>query len=228
MSNNGMVNNVTEQAKKIQNEVRDGAYKAWLAGLGTVALVETEGKSLVDDGKKMFTDLVERGRKFEDRSKKEMDKATQEAKKEVRTVKGRVEQGVDELTEQVDKRIATTLHRMGIPTRNEIHNLTARVEELTARLEGQMTAMEKQATVEKKAAKTKVPARLVYHVATHEDGWKVERQGTDKPLSTHATKDLAIDAAREIAQATEPSQVVVHRMDGTIQTNYTYDPAADA
>lgn len=214
-----MVNNVTEQTKKVSNDVRDGAYKAWLAGLGTVALVEDQSKNLVGDSKKLFTDLVERGRKFEDRSKKEVDKATKEAKKEARNVKGRVGKGVDEIAEQVDKRVATTLHRMGIPTRNEIQNLTDRVEELTARLEGQMKAMQAQA-----AEKT----RLVYHVATHEDGWKVEREDTGEPVSTHATKEEAVDAARSLAQATEPSQVVVHRMDGTIQTNYTYDPAADA
>ena len=141
-----MVNNVTQQAKKVTNDVRDSAYKAWLAGLGTVSLVEDEGKNLVGDGKKMFSDLVARGRKFEDRSKQEVDKATKEAKKEARNVRGRVEKGVDEITEQVDKRVATTLHRMGIPTRNEIQDLSNRVEELTNRLEGQMKAMQAQAT----------------------------------------------------------------------------------
>lgn len=207
--------NVTEQAKKLQNEVRDNAHKAWLAGLGTVSLVEDEGKTLFQDGRKVWDDLVRRGRDFENRGKKEMTKAGKEAKKEVEGVRGRVEKSWDEITELVDKRLSTTLHRLGIPTRNEIRTLTARVEELTARLEGQV-----------KKAETKAAAqRLVIHVVTAEEGWKVEREGSTAPLSTHATKDEAMDAARTVAQKSTPSQIVVHRMDGTIQTNYTYDPA---
>jgi poly(hydroxyalkanoate) granule-associated protein len=205
---------MTEQAKKFQTEVRENAHKAWLAGLGTVSLVDDERRTLVEDGRKLFDDLVKRGRQMETRGKKEVDKATKEAKKEVEGVRGRVEKRFDQLTGEVDKRVVTTLHRLGIPTREEIRTLTARVEELTARLEGQMKKLEKAAV-----------QRVVYHVATHEDGWKVEREGTTKPLTTHGTKDEALDAARTAAQTTTPSQVVVHRMDGTIQTHYTYDPA---
>ncbi len=206
---------MTEQAKKFQHEVRENAHRAWLAGLGTVSLVEDEGRTLVEDGRKLFDDLVKRGRKMETRGKQEMDKAGREAKKEVEGVRGRVEKGVEQLTGEVDKRLTTTLHRLGIPTRNEIRTLTARVEELTARLEGELRKQE---------AKAAAP-RVVYHVATADEGWKVERQGTKAPVSTHATKDEALEAARTVAQTTTPSQVVVHRMDGTIQTNYTYDPA---
>jgi len=207
--------NVTEQAKKLQHDVRDNAHKAWLAGLGTVSLVEDESKTLFEDGRKMFDDLIRRGREFESRGKKEMNKATKEAKKEVEGVRGRVEKSWDDLSEQVDKRLGTTLHRLGIPTRKEIRTLTARVEELTARLEGQIQKAEKKAAVK----------RVVVHVVTADEGWKVEREGTTAPLSTHSTKDEALDAARTVAQKSTPSQVVVHRMDGTIQTNYTYDPA---
>jgi poly(hydroxyalkanoate) granule-associated protein len=206
---------MNEQVKKLQHEVRDNAHKAWLFGLGTYSWIEEEGKDLMGDGKKWFDELVERGRTMETRSKKEVDKVRKEAKKEVDTLRTRVEKSVEGIGDQVDKRVTEVLHKMGIPTRNEIQTLTRRVEELTARLEGKVA--------EKKAVK-----RKVYHVVTADEGWKVELEGTTKPLSTYATKDEALEGAREVAQAHEPSQVVVHRMDGTIQTNYTYDPQADA
>jgi poly(hydroxyalkanoate) granule-associated protein len=206
---------VNEQYKKLQHEVRENAHKAWLFGLGTYSWVEEEGKDLVQDGRKWFNELVERGRGMETRSKKEVDKVRKEAKKEVDTLRTRVEKSVDEIGEKVDKQVTEVLHRMGIPTRHEIQILTRRVEELTARLEGK--------AVEKKTVK-----RKVYHVVTADEGWKVELEGSTKPLATYPTKDEALDGARDVAQANEPSQVVVHRMDGTIQTNYTYDPTADA
>jgi poly(hydroxyalkanoate) granule-associated protein len=203
---------VNDQYKKLQHDVRENAHKAWLFGLGTYSWIEEESKDLVDDGKKWFNDLVERGRSLESRNKKEVDKVRKEAKKEIDTLRTRVEKSVEELGGQVDKRVTEVLHKMGIPTRNEIQTLTRRVEELTARLEGK--------AVEKKAA-----TRKVYHVVTADEGWKIELEGTTKPLATYPTKDGALEGAREVAQANEPSQVVVHRMDGTIQTNYTYDQA---
>lgn len=204
-----------DQAKKLQTDIRETTHKAWLAGLGTMSWVEDESKTLFDDSKKFFNDLVDRGRDLENRGKKEVKKARQEAEKEVSSLRGRVEQNFDEITEQVDKRITTALHRMGIPTRNEIQTLTLRVEELTARLEGQVAKADRKPAVK----------RTVYHVVTADEGWKVELEGTDKPLSTHGTKEEALDAARTVAQKKLPSQIVVHRMDGTIQTNYSYDPA---
>lgn len=204
---------MTEQAKKLQEGVRENAHRAWLAGLGTVSWVEEESKDLVEDGKKFFDTLVDRGKEFETRGKKELRKARKEAEKEVEGVRGRLEKGFDEVTGRVDKQMTTVLHRMGIPTRDEIQTLTRRVEELSRRLEG------------KTATRTTATKRKTYHVVTAEEGWKVELEGTDKALSTHGTKDEAVDAARTVAGKNLPSKVVVHKMDGTIQNNFTYDQA---
>lgn len=206
---------ITESYKKVETEVRDNAHKAWLFGLGTFSWVEEESKHLFDASGKFVEELMERGKKVEAKGKKEIGKAKKEAEKEAKTLRHRVEKGFEDVTGQVDKRVTEVLHRVGIPTRQEIHTLTRRVEELTARLEGKLGA-----------AASAAVERRVYHVVTHDDGWKVEVEGSKKPLSTHATKDEAVDAARTLAQKDEPSRVVVHRMDGTIQNNYSYDVAA--
>lgn len=192
--------------KKIPNQVADGAHKFWLAGLGAFSLVEEEagklfdqlrksGKQLEDRGKKQFDQLVARGEKLEARGKKQVQKVRKEA-----------ETTVGGWQSEVDSRITAAVQRLGIPARQEIHRLVQRVEELTRKVDAAADA----------------PARTVYHLTPAENGWAVKLEGVDRPVSTRGTKDEALAAARELAQKHEPSQLVVHRLDGTIQTAYTY------
>ena len=62
----------------------------------------------------------------------------------------------------------------------------------------------------------------VYHLLPKEDQWAVRREGEDRNLRVLDTKREALDVAREIAQAHEPSRLVVHRADGTIQDSFNY------
>jgi len=201
--------NVTEQAKRFEEGVRTTAHRAWLAGLGAVALVEEEGKGLLDSTKTFLDDLVQRGEKLEARSKKEMEKAKQEAGR----VRGRVGKNLDQVSDEIDRRVTGALHRIGVPTRGEIQALTRRVEELTAKAAG------------KTAAATAPAGVKVYRVTWAEEQWKVEADGATRATSVHPTKDEAVAAARELAHHQEPSQVVVYKMDGTVQTRYGYEPA---
>lgn len=66
----------------------------------------------------------------------------------------------------------------------------------------------------------------VYHLVPNEDGWVVRREGSDIDISVHTGKKAALAAARGVAKAHEPSRLVVHRADGTIQTSYDYEAAA--
>jgi len=67
------------------------------------------------------------------------------------------------------------------------------------------------------------PKRAVYYVATHDDGgWKVQKEKSKRALSKHEKKNEAVAKAKAVAKNNEPSQVVVHKADGTIQTEYTY------
>lgn len=193
--------------KKIPNQVADGAHKVWLAGLGAFSLVEEEatklfdqvkqsGKSLESKGKKQFDQLVARGQKLEAKGKKQVDKVRKEA-----------ESTVGGWQSEVDARVTAVVQRLGIPARKEIHRLVQRVEELTRKVE---------------LTTTGAPERKVYHLTPADNGWAVKLENVDAPLSTHGTKDEALAAARELAQKDEPSQLVVHRLDGTIQTAYTY------
>ena len=191
---------MTTQAKRFQKDMFDSAHKVWLAGLGTI-------KTVNDESTELFDRLVSRGRTMESRGKKELDGVRAELKKRTSKATATVEDRVDELGDAIDRQVTTVLHRLGVPTRKEIKTLTRRVEELSTKVD--------------KLANPPVE-RKTYHVSPHDEGWKLGLEGADAPVSVHSTKDEAMTAARQVAKKNEPSNVVVHKMDGTIQTQFGY------
>jgi poly(hydroxyalkanoate) granule-associated protein len=104
------------------NDVAAAGRKVWLAALGAVATVG-------EDAAATFRTLVERGRAREavagtapvTRALDELDRFAGEVQRKVQTA---VEDGA-----------GRALHRLGLPSRDEIQQLTARVEQLHAKLE---------------------------------------------------------------------------------------------
>jgi hypothetical protein len=64
---------------------------------------------------------------------------------------------------------------------------------------------------------------ITYHVRPTEDGWTVGPEGADAPASTHSTKRAAVTEARRLAGEHAPSQLVIHRTDGTVQARHSYE-----
>ncbi len=104
-------------AKNVQDEIKDSAHKIWLAGLGALAAAEEEGG-------KLFKKLVEKGESLESKGKETVSKA-----------KSKVENAWDDIESKLDDKITGTLHRMGVPSRDEIRNLTKKVEDLAAKVD---------------------------------------------------------------------------------------------
>ena len=65
--------------------------------------------------------------------------------------------------------------------------------------------------------------RSIYHILPGDDGWQVKGEGAERAVSNHSTKKEALSAARELAHNQVPSQLVVHKSDGTIQESWSYD-----
>lgn len=190
------------QREKLQKDLQESAHKIWLAGLGAVS-------AAAEEGNRFFHTLVERGEDLESKGRKSIEKARDEVESSAKKAREKVEGSVDELWEKMDERLTEAMHRFGVPTREEIHSLTRRVEELNAKIDGLKGGA--------------VGERKVYHVATHEDGWKVEIEGSSRPTSVHGTKDEAVTAAKELAKGRLPSQVIVHKKDGKFQNEFTFD-----
>jgi poly(hydroxyalkanoate) granule-associated protein len=192
---------ILTQYGKMQDGVVSSARSLWLAGLGAFATAEQQTNSVFDT-------LVGRGRDYEAKRLEDIQRVR-------RTVGARV----DDVSQRVDRGFGQALHMIGVPFREEIESLTRRVEALTTQVE-KLARM----PAPTPAAGQQEPVRKVYHVSTHEDGWKVEAEGASRATSVHPTKDEAVSAAKELAQHQAPSQVVVHKIDGAIQANFTYDP----
>ena len=60
--------------------------------------------------------------------------------------------------------------------------------------------------------------RNVYHVTPDGDGWKVKKEGAARASASTDNKKPAIDRAKKAPLG----QVIIHKQDGSIQTEYTY------
>jgi poly(hydroxyalkanoate) granule-associated protein len=121
-------NTQTAQEKNVQDELKESVHRIWLAGLGALAAAEEEGT-------KIFSRLVERGRDVESKGKVEVDKVKAEVDKMKTKAESTFETWGDKFGEKFDDKLTAALHRLGVPTRDEIRSLTQRVEELNAKVE---------------------------------------------------------------------------------------------
>lgn len=62
--------------------------------------------------------------------------------------------------------------------------------------------------------------RSKVHVVPNDGGWKVTKGG--KTVSEHRKKEPAVDRGRDEAKESGKSQLIIHKKDGTIQTEHTY------
>ena len=53
-------------------------------------------------------------------------------------------------------------------------------------------------------------------------GWNVKSQGAQRAAANYEDKADAIDKAKNIAKNAPLGQVIIQKMDGVIQTEYTY------
>ena len=101
--------------------LRDPVEQIWLAGLGALAVTEEEGTRL-------FKSLVKKGEGFEKDTRERVEKVMEATKAAPANAMTRIEEGMSDTFTGV-------LHRLGVPSRREINNLTRRVEGLATSLE---------------------------------------------------------------------------------------------
>lgn len=63
------------------------------------------------------------------------------------------------------------------------------------------------------------------HVVAKDSEWLITSDGKDEPLERFSTKEEAVDAARDAAQKAAPSELVIHRLDGSVMRSHSYQPA---
>lgn len=63
----------------------------------------------------------------------------------------------------------------------------------------------------------------VLHVRPGADGWDLVSGRDDESLASFATKRDAVAAGRAAAHRCVPSELVVHRSDGSVQKHHSYE-----
>ncbi|MFS2157785.1 phasin family protein [Pseudomonas sp. Pseusp122] len=126
---------IEAEETKAFSEVRLYARKIWLAGLGAYSKAGHEGSAYVRE-------LIKTGEKVEKEAKSAVNEKLEAAnseidslKGEVTGIKGRVEVQLDKIESAFDRRVASALNRIGIPSKHDVETLSAKLDELTALLE---------------------------------------------------------------------------------------------
>jgi poly(hydroxyalkanoate) granule-associated protein len=114
-------------AKKLTTipaDVTAAVQKIWQAGLGAVTMAQ-------DEGGKMFEVLVSVGEQME----KEIRRSGLTPSAAVKKASAGAEDAWKKVQAALDSQMTGVLHRLGVPTRDEIARLTRRIEHLTETIE---------------------------------------------------------------------------------------------
>ena len=152
----------------LTHNVRDFARQIWLAGLGAFARAQ-------DEGSKFFETLVEEGQAVDARMKRTAGEKIEPLKSGAETMKGKVEEireratgAWNKLEEVFQARVARALHRLGVPTRDDIQQLFQQVDLLSQNIQ-ELTQMAEAETKTKKVRAIRLPepaaARITEPVA---------------------------------------------------------------
>lgn len=115
----------------------DTAQQIWTAGVGALAKAQGEGTDL-------FETLVKKGMNLEAKTRKlangKVDVVRGAVEDRVENVKEKATDTWDRMEKVFEDRVQQALNRLGVPTREDLNNLTKRVEALTAELRKQAKA----------------------------------------------------------------------------------------
>jgi poly(hydroxyalkanoate) granule-associated protein len=110
----------TETVEENVNVLVENGRKVVLAGLGAVTLAQEELFG-------MFNNLVERGSTTEEKTRSMVNKQVENRQKDAKKAAKRVEK-------EVEQRFENLLHRMNIPSKNDIEKLSRKVTTLNKKV----------------------------------------------------------------------------------------------
>lgn len=129
------------------------SHQIWLAGLGAMAQAQAQGSKAIET---LVNDGLAFQRKSQEEARQRFEEATERFAHMAQGLGQQTAGRIDKLEHVFEERVARALHRLGMPTLQDIADLQARVADLEAQL-GKAGQPAAKATA--KAAKT--PARKV-------------------------------------------------------------------
>ncbi|MFZ2288283.1 MAG: phasin family protein [Halopseudomonas yangmingensis] len=120
---------IEENAANFTADVKKYAHQIWLAGLGAYAKAGKEGAEY-------FKSLVSEGEEVEKQGKELINTQIEAASSKVESFKEKVQEKTGgrfaKVEEVFDERVASALGRMGIPSKKDVDQLSAKLDDLTA------------------------------------------------------------------------------------------------
>ena len=125
------------KAEQLSRGLAESAQKIWLAGVGAFQRAQHEGS-------KLFDALVKEGSSFENTTRKiatgRVDAVRDAVEERVGTVRERAVDTWDRLEKVFEERVQRALTRLGVPSREDLVELTERVDALTRALKQRQVA----------------------------------------------------------------------------------------
>ena len=122
------------QADKLSRTLSESAQQIWLAGVGAFGRAQTEGT-------KLFENLVKEGLNFEQTARKlagsRADVVRDAVESRVGQARERATDTWDRLEKVFEERVQRSLVKLGVPGRDDLNELSRRVDALTAELRRQ-------------------------------------------------------------------------------------------
>ncbi len=131
------------------------SHQIWLAGLGAMAQAQAQGSKAIES---LVNDGLAFQRKSQEEARQRFEEATERFANMAQGLGQQTAGRIDKLEHVFEERVARALHRLGMPTLQDIADLQARV----ADLEAQLAKAGKPATlpvVKTTAKAAKTPAR---------------------------------------------------------------------
>ena len=125
------------KAEQLSRGLAESAQQIWLAGVGAFQRAQHEGS-------KLFDALVKEGSSFENATRKiatgRVDAVRDAVEERVGTVRERAVDTWDRLEKVFEERVQRALTRLGVPSREDLVELTERVDALTRALKQRASA----------------------------------------------------------------------------------------
>ena len=122
------------QAEKLSKSLSESAQQIWLAGVGAFSRAQAEGTKLFEGLVKEGMSLENTARKF---AGKRADVVREAVENRVEQARDRANDTWDRLEKVFEERVQRALVKLGVPGREDLKDLTGRVDALTAELRRQ-------------------------------------------------------------------------------------------
>ncbi|MFM8864516.1 MAG: phasin family protein [Limnohabitans sp.] len=146
------------------------SHQIWLAGLGAMAQAQAQGSKAIET---LVSDGLAFQRKSQEEARQRFEEATERLTSMAQGLGQQTAGRIDKLEQVFEERVARALHRLGMPTLQDIAELQARVADLEAQLARRTRPAEKPAT----ASSTPTAAKAAPRSSSRAPARKAPRKG---------------------------------------------------